>query len=401
MPGMNILYLVHRIPFPPDKGDKIRSYRWLTHLAKDHNVHLVTLVDHEDDLKHISDVEQFCATVHAFRLRPMAARIKALLAVPGQKPLSLPYFFHRDARRAVRRLSRDVPLDLAFVYSSSMCQYLDDVPGLPCLLDMVDVDSAKFQRYGELGSGPKAWIYRLEGERLARYEEEQVERCRRVLLVTEPEAELLRRRVALPERVQSLGNGIDPPRDELLPGAREGADLVFVGAMDYEPNVDAVEFAARDVLPLIHQRRPDARLVIVGRDPAERVRRLGALSGVKVTGAVPSIGSYLRHARLSLVPLRIAQGIQNKVLEAMAWALPVVTNRRIAVSMEKDTKGVLCAAETAQEYADQVVALLNDPERADALGRRARAFVREHFAWQPRLDELDRVLVDAAREDVR
>ncbi len=389
---MDILYLVHRIPYPPDKGDKIRSYRWLVHLAETHRVHVVTLYDDPQDLKHLEALGKHCATLRAHRLRTWTAKARALVALAGDRPLSLPYFYHPEAKKSVAEILRNESIDLALIYSSSMGQYVDELENVPRILDMVDVDSAKFATYSDLGSGFSSRIYGLEARRLARYEEEQVRTLDRVILCTEPEAELLSTRVPDANKVVAIGNGTNPPDEALIPTSRPPKKIVFVGAMDYQPNVDAVIFAAKEIMPLIRKVKPEVSFVIVGRDPSAEVRKLGNLPGIEVTGAVDDIGVYLKEASLSLVPLRIAQGIQNKVLEAMAWALPVVTNKRIAISLESDVGDVLCSAETAEEYVEQVLRLLDSEELRSRIGQAAREFVIKSFSWQPRLAQLDALI---------
>ncbi|MFT7618971.1 MAG: sugar transferase (PEP-CTERM/EpsH1 system associated) [Planctomycetota bacterium] len=389
---MDILYLVHRIPYPPDKGDKIRSFRWLVHLAEKHRVHLVTLYDDPQDLVHLDAVSKYCATLKAFRLKPLKAKVRAMMALAGSRPLSLPYFFHPEAKKAVVEILQKEPIDLALIYSSSMGQYTEHLTDIPRILDMVDVDSAKFASYAELGSGVGRKIYGLEARRLARYEEEQVRTLDRVILCTEPEAELLSTRVNQPNKVVAIGNGAVPPDASKIPASRDSTKVIFVGAMDYQPNIDAVNFAAQEIMPLVRQEISSAEFIIVGRDPTAEVRKLGQLPGVTVTGPVADIDDYLRDACLSLVPLRIAQGIQNKVLEAMAWSLPVVTNKRIAISLESDVGNVLCSAETAEEYAAEVIRLIRDKELRQEIGQAAREFVIKRFSWEPRLAQLDQLI---------
>ncbi|MCB9833756.1 MAG: TIGR03087 family PEP-CTERM/XrtA system glycosyltransferase [Planctomycetes bacterium] len=395
---MNILYLVHRIPYPPDKGDKIRSHRWLRHLAARHRVHLVTLYDDPGDVVHLKQLEGLCASVHALPLRRNRARIKALLGLLGSAPLSLAWFDSAELKAAVADLVAREGIDLALCYSSSMAPYLDGLDLPLKVMDMVDVDSEKFRSYAALGRGPKARIYGLEARRLARYEEKLVEDFDSVILCTEQEAVLLADRVERRDKIVAIGNGVDLPEIERTEGDRAGQRLIFVGAMDYQANVDAVVYAAHEIMPLVLDEHPDARFQIVGRDPTPEVRALAALPGVEVTGAVPDIGRHLADATLSLVPLRVAQGIQNKVLEAMAWALPVITAPRIVTSLGLDDLGPVIAAESAKDYARAVVDLLEDPDECRRRGRAGRAFVAEAFAWQPRLDALDRTLrIDVAR----
>lgn len=390
---MRILYLVHRIPFPPDKGDKIRSYHWLRALAEHHEVHLVALCDDPADLAHAAELEKHCASVSLHELGGWGPKFRALGALLSGETLSTAWFRHAGVKKAVEaRIAEGI--DAALVFSSSMAPYALG-QDFPVVMDMVDVDSAKFVDYGKRGGGPSSRIHALEGRRLGRYEEELVADCDRVILCTEPECELLRGRIENLEhrgRIRAIRNGAVLPEASELGGAKADSSIVFVGAMDYLANVDAVEFGAREIMPLVRREIPDAVYRIIGRNPAPRVRELDGLPGVEVLGGVDDLAPHLREARVSLVPLRIAQGIQNKILEAMAWQLPVVTNRRLGPTIGAADGQELVLADTAEEYAAATVALLRERERAAAIGAAARVFVGEHFAWSARYRELDRLL---------
>jgi glycosyltransferase involved in cell wall biosynthesis len=265
----------------------------------------------------------------------------------------------------------------------------------------VDVDSAKFADYGRRGGGLASRIHALEGRRLGRYEEELVRDCDRVVLCTEPECELLRGRIddpALAARIRAIRNGAVLPEASELVGTKSEPSILFVGAMDYLANVDAVEFGAREIMPLIRERVPQAVYRIVGRNPAPRVRALDGLPGVEVLGGVDDLAPYLREARVSLVPLRIAQGIQNKILEAMAWELPVVTNRRLGPTIGAEDGAEILLAESAEDYAAATVRMLEDRGEATRLGRAGRELVAKHFAWSARYRELNELLLEACAQ---
>ena len=386
---MKILYLVHRIPYPPDKGDKIRSWHWLRHLAERHEIHLVTLVDDPDDLRHRRVLEDICEEIHLVPMSPRRAKITALATLPAGRALSLSYFGHRDAHRAVADIQTRVAPDLVFGYSAPMAMYADSFRGTPRVMDMVDVDSAKFAAYAERTRGPSRWIYRVEAKRLARFEEQVARDFDATILCTEPEADMLRGRVGT-ERVDVVRNGVVVP-DTVA--SRDGGDeLVFVGAMDYYANVDAVVFAADEIMPRVRARRPNAVLRIVGRSPTAAVRDLARRDGVEVVVNPPDVGPELLRADLSVIPLRIARGIQNKVLEAMAYGLPVVTAPKVAAALgARDDAEILCA-DTAQNYADHIVSVLEDRSRSDRLARAGRGFVESTFSWSGAYAALDHVV---------
>lgn len=400
---MNILYLVHRMPYPPNKGDKVRSYHLLRHLAAKHRVWLGSFVDDPDDEAHVGTLRQWCADLHLARLHPRSARLQSLPALLHDEPLTLRYY--RDAGLAdwVKQAAARTRFDAVVVFSSSMVQYADLVPGVPMLLDFVDVDSAKWTQYAEHHRWPLSWLYRREGERLLAYERAAAARAARSFFAAEPEAELFRR--LAPEcagRIEGIRNGVDadyfaPDPSRPSPFEPGTVPVVFTGAMDYWPNVDAVTWFARDVLPRLAERWPALRFVIVGRSPTPAVHALAG-ERVVVTGTVADVRPYLQHAAVVVAPLRLARGIQNKVLEAMAMARPVVASAACAGPIEAVEGRELLAASDAAGFAEQVAVLLADRRLAETVGQAARERVVRHFSWDAQWRALDRHMVVEALE---
>jgi sugar transferase (PEP-CTERM/EpsH1 system associated) len=396
-PRSPVLYLVHRIPYPPDKGDKVRSFHILRQLTARHRVFLGTFVDQPDDRRHVARLGRWCEDVCAVELDPKLARVASLRGLLVGEALSLPYYRNPWLARWVNGTVARHGIRQALAFSGPMAQYLD-VPGLEHrVIDFCDLDSAKWTQYAAGRAWPMSWLYRREGARLLTFERQAAERADAALFVTEAEAALFRR--AAPEvadRVRVMQNGVDAERfsPELQfenPLVGGGPALVFTGAMDYWPNVDAVGWFAKEILPLIRRRVPGTRFWIVGRDPAPAVQALAG-EGVVVTGAVADVRPYIAHAEVVVAPLRIARGIQNKVLEAMAMARPVVLSDAPAVGLLA-TPGVHCeVAGDAGSFADRVVALLQDPARRERMGAAARQRVMEAYSWEAHLASLDEML---------
>jgi sugar transferase (PEP-CTERM/EpsH1 system associated) len=397
----NLLYLVHRLPYPPNKGDKVRSYHLLRHLAERHQVHLGTFIDDPDDEQHVDTVRGWCAGFHAARLAPRRARVASLAGLATGEALTLRYY--RDAGLAawVDRTLGAERIDAVVVFSSSMVQYAEGRPDLPLLVDFVDVDSAKWAEYAGRHPWPLSWLYRREGERLLAYERSAAARAKRSFFVTDKETELFRS--LAPESAHSiepLCNGVDagffaPDAQRASPYASGEVPLVFTGAMDYWPNIDAVTWFAQEVLPGLKRDWPTLRFHIVGRSPPPAVQALASES-VKVTGTVPDVRPYLQHARVVVAPLRLARGVQNKVLEAMAMARPVVCAQACLEAIDADPGRELVGAGDAADFQRQVAALLQAPAAAEALGRAARERVLKSYSWQAHLSGLDRHLAPAA-----
>jgi sugar transferase (PEP-CTERM/EpsH1 system associated) len=393
---VEILFLAHRLPFPPNRGDKIRSFNELKHLARLGRVHLACFADDEAEAAQLPALRDALggmlgeAHVELRRTSKAAAAARALLE---RKPVSLTLFDSARLRTFVERLSTRV--DATFVFSGQMAQFVPERSRSRFVMDFGDVDSAKFEAYAQAG-GPLAAVHRREAGKLARFERAVAARADISLFVSEAEAALFRSRIGLPQAdIRSLQNGVD--LDFFDPGAVPPIDaphplIVFTGQMDYAPNIDAVTWLATQVLPLLS----NAHFAIVGRAPADAVRRLGG-ERVTVTGEVTDVRGWLAAADVVAAPLRIARGIQNKVLEAMAMARPVVASPAAFEGIEAQAGRHLLVAEGAEAQADAIAGLLGNAARAAQLGRSARAHVEEHYRWEARLAPLEDILLGAGR----
>ena len=399
----NLLLLVHRIPYPPNKGDKIRSYQLLRHLAQDYNVYLGTFVDDQDDWQHVATVQTLCAGSHFAALNPTLARVRSLGAIPGGRALSLDYY--RDAGLAawVGDVMRQRAVERIVVFSSPMAQYAEPYRSARQVIDFCDVDSEKWRAYADNKSWPMSWLYRREARQLLAYERRIAAETCASLFVSAPEAELFRR--LAPEsaqRISHVSNGVDteyfsPERPYDSPYAGADQALVFCGAMDYLPNIDAVKWFAREVLPLVRARHPQARFVIVGARPTAEVTALAADPAVTVTGTVPDVRPYVAHAAVCVAPLRIARGIQNKVLEAMAMGQSLVVTPQALEGIDAQPGQHLLVAAEPNDFAAQVARLLEQPN--PALGQAARATVVQHYGWSSHMRRIPQLLeetLDAA-----
>lgn len=393
----NILYLVHRLPYPPNKGDKVRSYHLLKHLAARHRVFLGTFIDDPEDEAYVEKVSTFCAGMHIARLSPQVAKLCSLRGLLTNEALTLPYYRNPALQRWVDQILRDQQIDAVVIFSSAMAQYVQGIPNLRTLVDFVDVDSAKWSQYAPNHRWPLSWLYRREGERLLAYERDVARWASHAFFVTDNETALFCHSAPeCAERVEAMCNGVDadffaPDQALSSPYAPREVPLVFSGAMDYWPNVDAVSWFATDILPGLVQHRPDLRFYIVGRNPTPAVQALAG-KHVVVTGTVPDVRPYLQHAVIGVAPLRLARGIQNKVLEAMAMGLAVVASQECAGPIDAQAGRDFLTAGSIQEYLAQIEYLLADPEQAAAMGRAARERVLAHYSWDAHLAKIDRYL---------
>lgn len=260
-----LLYLTHRVPYPPNKGDKIRSFHLLKHLSQRYRVHLGTFVDDRGDWQYVDTVRSFCGENHFAKLNPSAMRLRSLSGPLSGQPLTLPYYRNAGLQHWVNNLLATRPVKRILVFSSAMAQYVMHAHGARRIIDFVDIDSDKWCQYAGSKRWPLSWIYRREGRLLLRYEREVAKAFDASLFVSRTEAELFQR--LAPESAAKTGyfsNGVDtdyfsPDREYPNPyGEREHA-LVFTGAMDYWPNVDAVRWFAQEIFPEVHAADPHAR----------------------------------------------------------------------------------------------------------------------------------------------
>lgn len=352
-----ILFIAHRLPFPPDRGDKIRSYHILRHLATMAPVHVATFAD--DDADFAAEPE-LAALASSYRLvrrsKPLA--LAAVQALALRQPVSLSAFHDRALSAYVAKVVDERPVSAIYVYSGQMGQYVPDRFSGRLIVDLVDVDSAKFEAYSRRSGGVSGWVEMREAKLLAAEEARLARRAAVTLLVSPAEADLFRARLpaGLGADVRAVCNGIDsigydPARIEPEPRltAISGPRLIFTGQMDYTPNVDAVVRAVDRILPLIRTVRPDVSFHVVGRNPAPEVLERHGRNGCHVWGRVDDIRPWLAGATHALVPLDIARGVQNKVLEAMSMALPVVLSAEAAtgVSARDDEHFVVADSDEA------------------------------------------------------
>lgn len=392
----NILYLVHRLPYPPNKGDKVRSYHLLRHLAARHQVFLATFVDDAQDEAYVDVVAEYCAQMHAARLYPRRAKLLSLSGLLNNRPLTLAYYRNAGLQAWVTRILREQRIDAVVVFSSVMAMFVEGVSQRK-LVDFVDVDSLKWTQYAPQHRWPMSWLYRREGERLLAFERSVAVQAARSFFVTQAEADLFCG--LAPEctaTVEAMCNGVDAdyfsPEHELpVPFDAQEVPLVFTGAMDYWPNIDAVIWFAKEILPHLQQRSPGVRFYIVGRSPTAEVQALAGKQ-VVVTGTVPDVRPYLRHAAVVVAPLRLARGVQNKVLEAMAMAVPVVASQECSTAIDAVPERDFLTAGTISQFVAQLEGILREPDRARSIGTAARKRVLARYTWNAHLSIIDRFL---------
>jgi len=386
-----LLFLAHRIPFPPNKGDKIRSFHLLRHLSERYDIHLGAFVDDPDDWPYRDALKPWCKSIKLLPLHPRSAKLASLVGLLTGEALTLPYYRNRELKRWAQGLAADGTVTRGLAFSSAMAQFMP--AGLARrALDMVDVDSDKWTQYAPTQRWPLSWVYAREGRRLAEWEARVAQDFDATLLVSNNEAALLQQRVPQArDKIGAFENGVDaeyfsPARDYPNPYPADVQGVVFTGAMDYWPNIDAVTWFANRIFPAVRDTVPGAQFTIVGSHPTEAVLALTRQPGVVVTGSVPDVRPWLAHAACAVAPLRIARGVQNKVLEAMAMARPVVASPQAAEGIRAVAGRDYQLAQGEADFARAVAAQLQAPAITVAP---ARDCILANYDWARNLAAID------------
>ena len=394
-----ILFLAHRIPYPPHKGEKLRAYHLIKGLAETYDVFLGAPVDDPDDWQHRNALDDLCVETCIADGRGRSRQRAAVEAVARREPVSFAYFRHKAMTEWVRKVTREHRFEAVILYSSGTAPYLAAIETQPerLIVDFVDVDSEKWRVLGETQGGVMGRVYAREAVLMRDAERKLAQRADASLFVTENEAALFERVTGVTERVHAIGNGVEldgwQDADALpSPYAADGnARVIFTGAMDYVPNVDAVTWFAKEAMPALRAAGRKVTFVIAGSNPTKAVQSL-ARDDVEVTGRVPDMKPYLIHADLAVAPLQLARGVQNKVLEAMAARLPAVVTAAALDGIGAIHDESVIVAGSGAEFATAIATLLDDPARATALAASARKLIEDDYSWAARIEALERVI---------
>lgn len=397
-PRPKLLFLCHRIPFPPDKGEKIRAFRILEHLSRQFRISLGCFVDDPQDWITADQLKPYCHELKCIDLRPQFTKVRALGGLLTGAPLTVASFANAALAAWVsEQLAREKP-EVVFAYSSAMAQFIldKDLGDATLIMDFVDVDSDKWRQYAKDSRGPMKWIYARESKRLLAFDRRVAAKADVSILVSEAEAALFR--ALAPEsaaKTSGVANGIDcayfsPAHVFSSPFTGEGPHYVFTGTMDYRPNIDAVVWFADEIFPVIRETLTNATFTIVGNKPTRDVLALGKREAVTVTGRVPDVRPYLSHASVVVAPLRLARGVQNKILEGMAMGRPVVTTPQGLEGIDARDGIHLLVATTEDSFAARAIEAAT--AHSAPLGSAARELMEKSYSWPGRLAALDIIL---------
>jgi len=420
---MNILYIAHRIPYPPNKGDKIRSFNEIKHLSSSHNVDLVCLADNIDDLKFKSDLEKYCRRVFVQHFKISQAKLRGFINLIKGKTISVGYFYRKKVQHVIDQWLSDTAYDAIICFSSPMAEYLFRLPFLSqcfskfpqpetrnpkpatrnpqLIMDFCDVDSEKWLQYSQRSKFPLNLIYWIENKRLLEYEKKTNKSFDNSVFVSQQEADFFYRLFPEAKNISVIGNGVDHEyfsqlatrTPKLVTRNPQPETLLFTGAMDYWANVDGVLWFCEKILPIVKDRYPKVQFYIVGSNPNPEIKKLGHNNkSINITGFVEDIRPYYNNADICVIPLRIARGIQNKVLEAMSMGKAVVTTSTAVQSIKATSGEHLLVEDNSDKFAEAVSMLLKNHTLRNYLGTNARRFVKSNYNWQGNMKKFDELM---------
>ena len=388
---MRILYVCHRFPYPPKRGGKIRPFNMIRHFAQQHEVVVCSLSRSDEETAEAQGIAPFCSEFHLAQVDNRLQSLRMVATLPTPITASTSFFHSPKLARTIRGLLRERRFDLIFVHCSSVAHYVQHVTDVPKILDFGDMDSHKWLEYAQYKPFPLSMGYWWEGQRVLAQEKRLARRFDLCTATTQAEWQTLEGYRAA-AATDWFPNGVD---SQFFAPASEPHDpdtIVFVGRMDYYPNQQCMAEFCADVLPRLRAQRPSIKLQIVGADPSPAVRRLGELPGVTVTGSVPDVRPYVTRAALTVAPLRIARGTQNKILEAMAMGVPVVTSSVAAGGVDALPNEHLFTADTPEQSCRAILQLIDNPGERARLARAGRERVLSHHAWPSSMKRLDAIV---------
>jgi sugar transferase (PEP-CTERM/EpsH1 system associated) len=392
-----LLFICHRIPFPPNKGDKIRSFNILKQLSATYDIHLASLIDDPHDWQYQQNLQHLCASLELKSLHPLLGKIKGVASFLRNRPISLPYFYNMSLHRWIKKTIAKQRIKKVFIYSSAMAQYVEANADLTRIADYVDVDSDKWRQYANQSrSVLSRFVFNWEARTLENYERKIARDFEGVAFVSNEEAEFFRKnvlRTQLQDKVFAFPNGVDLEYFSDQIGSRNplqnSSYIVFTGAMDYKANVESVIWFCEHVWPLLAAEKPQLKLAIVGGNPNEEVKALTKLPGVIVTGRVEDIRPYIQYSELAIAPIQIARGIQNKVLEGMAMGKAMVMSSMAAEGIKLPKNQQAYVQDRPEKLLHGILHLLDAPELRAEIGGQNRQWMLQHYTWSQVTDILN------------
>jgi sugar transferase (PEP-CTERM/EpsH1 system associated) len=377
---MKILFTANRFPYPPFRGDKLKIFHLASQLSKQHELHLLTFIQEESDRQYLPELEKIFTSIHLVPLTKTQSIIQVIKGVFNRLPFQVNYFQSQAMYKAVAELIQQQQFDAVHVQHLRMAPYWAKYKHIPRILDLPDAYSLYWQRRVSNAKGIKKWLNNWERKRVWQYEA-VLEEYDMSLVCSKEDLNYLKQEKNI-TNVQLLPNGVDTQTFNTAPHNYTIANtILFTGNMDYAPNVDAVLYFANDILPFIQKEIPAVQFVIAGQRPVPKVLALQQNPSIQVTGFVPDLNAIYETATIVVAPLRFGAGTQNKVLEAMAKGVPVVSHHIGFDGLNINSGEGVCLTDNAESFAHACIELLQSAEQRQKVGEKGQHIIKNNFAW--------------------
>ncbi len=396
---MKILVVAPRFPFPLDKGDRLTVYHLLKYFSERHEVSLVSFLETDQDAAWVDKVTPFCDHIELVPLRKSKAYFNCLTGLFSHTPLQLRYYADPAMHQAVRRAIHKLQPDLLYAHLIRMGQYTEPYHAYTRVTALNVSMTLNHRRLVEHSRSQLSKLFHaLEYHKLRSFEGQFASLFDQVLLISKYDFNAIEQRTPLND-VFFSPHGVDYDYFHAEESRyAEPNTLILTGNMNYTPNVDAALHFYQDILPLVRDRVVNAKLSIVGADPTPEVKALAHDPCVQVTGRVPDLRPYMNQSQIAIAPIRIGAGLQNKVLEGMSMGLPLVVTPIANEGIQAVHQEHLLIADSAQDFADQLVRLLNDPTLRMRLGEAARNFIVHNWSWEKHFADLEQMFIKLVRD---
>lgn len=393
---MKLLFLTSRLPYPPHGGDKLRAFNFIKYLSKNHSVHLISFIEREEEIAYVEPMRKYCTSVETVLLKPIQSYVNCMLFSPTLTPFQVAYYRNGTMRDKINKAIADEKYDGIYIHLLRMAQYVKDSKEVNRILDLTDSLALSLKRSLKFRSHLFYLFYFMEWLKVSIYEPKIVRYFDDCLLVSDADlkAGSVLKNV---HNISVVPNGVDLEYFKPPEAPHKPRKLVFIGNLHSFPNRDAVLYFYSEILPFVKLEMPDVEFYIVGANPPDKIKRLSDGKNVIVTGPVEDTRSHLSDAAAMVCPIRVATGMQNKILEAMAMGLPVISTSIATQWMPSREGGGIVVADSPLEFAKKAVEIMKDKELRRRLSIGSRSTAEDNYDWGKNIDKLEAMFTRGAK----
>lgn len=388
---MRIFVLLPRVPFPLNKGDKLRAYHQIRVLSQKHDIYLFALSDNNKDLQYVNELRNLVPKITVFKLKKWEVYLNIIFCLLfTKKPIQTAYFFNSKAKRKINQIINDFKPDVVYNQLLRTAEYVKNRDDVHKVIDFQDAFSMGMKRRAEKSSGFMKMVFILEFKRLEKYEADIFNYFQRYSIISNPDRLLIKH----PEKndIEIIENGVD--FDFFKPiDAKKEYDIVFTGNMNYPPNIKSAEYLANVIVKKLAKLKPDVKVLIAGASPHQRVKNLKS-DNIYVSGWLEDIRDAYSKSKVFVAPMQIGTGLQNKLLEAMAMKIPCVTSELANNALNAKEEEEIFVGSSEEEYIKHITKLLDNSELAEKISLNAYKFVRENYSWEASVKKLEYLFVN-------